>query len=143
VSPLMPGVAIIDVVTDLNRGSRIFRDPYDSPRILKALLDQIVEDVNSYFAYTTLTNQALYAIQACIDDQLRRTDYRGIPLNAGIRILAAYQGGSSIELRITPVSEDGRFWLSCIDELESPPPTMVVPVEEPPPSITAKRVICL
>lgn len=109
------------VLTSLRLEYQKVRNPYDSPRVLRAVLDEItrqVEDqLQGYFISPNLMAQA----QSLVDSLCSMVHFRGVPLLKllGFSLMTDPTTLGEMVFHIRPLSDDGRWLLQQMDLLKT------------------------
>lgn len=121
------------------------RNPYDSPRVLKAVLEEVCEAIR-FFAETNLGILGLDAeLQHLANEYTNMVMWRGASLRRLIAIdcYMKSDGTNEILFKMRPISEDGRWLCRRMDLIEDTGLTLPkVPEFEPVPNrVTITRIV--
>jgi hypothetical protein len=111
-----------------------YRNPYDSPRVIRAALEDILSNVQEVFIGTLLTQDTMNAAEASIESMLHALYFKGSHLSRliGIHITSATSGPSpTFTIQFQGLNEDGKWLLTQlkIDE-PLPPPAVLIPEKQ-------------
>ena len=85
-------------------------DPYQSPRVLRAVLDETIDQLGAYLANEKCTKETLYFAQMQLDMTLQTVHFRGVQVLKLISISITEHGGD-LAVSFKPMSEDGEWLL--------------------------------
>ena len=133
-----PGVFIQMPIPSVPR----FRNPYDSPRVMRAVIDDMVEQVEQKFYGLLLQPDTLAVMRTLINDLCDCVYFRGVKLGKliAIDVETHPQDSTSILISFRGLNEDGRWLLSKmkVDEPEQPPEPIT---EKVTPKLKTTRVV--
>jgi len=98
-------------------------NPYDSPRVLRAVLEEIIERLQVGFESLRFDPAFLQLLQNAADQYCWAIAYRGVPLLRLITIEASLSTTEEgvVNFTFRPRSEDGRWLLEKMDLVEKAP----------------------
>jgi hypothetical protein len=124
----------------MNTPSRPLGDPYDSPRVLRAVLDEITDQVTKLLMGAFISPGLKDQAQWMVDSLSRGVSYRGTPLRKLISLDISYnfeENPNALNFTVRPLSDDGRWLLEqmqLVQKNEVPP---IAPhVEDVPVAVT-------
>lgn len=103
-------------------GGRLRINPYDSPRVLRAVLEEILERLQDSFTDMLLDHSAIYNLQKAANDYCYVVQWRGISLLKLISIdVGLGPDPSTCTFTFRPLGEDGRWLLEKMDLVHAAP----------------------
>jgi len=100
-----------------------FRNPYDSILVLKAIIQEIMDQVGKAYNMSELKMPSLVEAQVALDELSCRVEFRGTPLYKLISINIAnssFTDITSFDFVLKPLSEDGRVYLKLLEQADAP-----------------------
>jgi hypothetical protein len=100
-----------------------FRNPYDSILVLKAIIQEIMDQVGRAYNMDELNMPSLVDAQIALDELSYRVEFRGTPLYKLIAIVIAnrsFTATPSLDFVLKPLSEDGRVYLRLLEMADAP-----------------------
>jgi hypothetical protein len=86
-------------------------DPLQSPRVLRAVLDEVIAQMSDYILGEKATPNTLYLAQNLLDHVLHDVHFRGTRILKLISINVTEKDGA-LTVHFKPMSEDGEWLLS-------------------------------
>lgn len=119
------------------------RNPYDCPPVMKAVIQDIVHQIQAIFAFQAMDSKTVAFAQIFVDQLADRVQFRGTPLNrlVEIRLYPSPEDLTTLNFSLRPLSEDGRHLLRIINDEPafSPVPEPVKVVD--PPKLKIRRIV--
>lgn len=110
--------------------TKAWKNPYDSPRVIRVLFEEVIESVEAEFAFKSTEGpfpearqEGIHFIQTAIDARLHRVEYRGVKIWKVIDLQAKLTPDQQVIFVFRPLSEDGR-WLLKQMALDIPLPEL-------------------
>jgi hypothetical protein len=120
------------------------RNPYDCPEVMKAVIQDIVGQIQAIFAFELASPSTVGLAQMLVDRLADKVEFRGTGLNklVSIQLFMSPTDYSTLNFSLRPLSEDGRHLLRIISDepafpATSPPKMTVVD----PPKTVVRRIV--
>lgn len=99
-------------------------NPYNSPRVINALIEEIIERAQAELLAGTLSPSFVQNLQAAVDHMVMQVQIKGIRLTnlISIDVEADPFIPSNVNFRLRPLCEDGRFLLTRIESYRTEKP---------------------
>ena len=102
-----------------------FRNPYDSILVLKAIIQEIMDQVSAAYGLSEIGWWASSAsVQDSLDSLVYRVEFRGTPLRKLLAIVVRHTlsatGEVTLDFVLSPLSEDGRVYLKLLEQADAP-----------------------
>lgn len=118
-----------------------YRQPYDSPRVIRAIIEDLIEDISKEVFMRPAEEAARHAY-FIIQMALSNVDYRGTKLSKLIAVDPVIEGHGLL-FHFRKLSEDGEWLLKQLDLEHANSPEMKVPEAYVEKTISVKRVVDL
>lgn len=120
------------------------RNPYDCPEVMKAVIQDIVSQLQAIFAFELLSPTNVALAQQLADYLAERVEFRGTRLSklVSIQLFMSPTDLGTLNFTLRPLSDDGRHLLRIIsDEPAFPtsPPAPMAIVD--PPKTKIRRIV--
>ena len=120
------------------------RNPYDCPEVMKAVIHDIVSQLQAIFAFELLNTKTVGLAQMLADQLADRVEFRGVRLNrlVAIQLFLDPADLSTMNFSLRPLSEDGRHLLRIISDEPAFPATPPLPMKiVDPPRTQIRRIV--
>lgn len=133
----LPGV----LITIDNQAPQRIRNPYHSPRVLKAVLDDVIEQMQVIFYGYLLSPNIINQMQAAMDAVTSQVVFHGVPLIelVHLRLSAHPMDSTTFIVTFHGVSEDGRWLLKQLEGGYNAVDMVVL--DETKPMLNVKRIV--
>ena len=128
----------------MSLGDLKLRNPYDCPEVMKAVIQDIVTQLQSIFAFEMLNPKTCALAQMLADQLSERVEFRGTRLSklVAIQLYMSPQDYSTLNFSLRPLSEDGRHLLRIISDEPAFPTTPPLPMKiVDPPKTKIRRIV--
>lgn len=102
-----------------------FKNPYSSPRVINALIEEIIDQASTLLMSQELTPDFVVQLQAAVDDVSHQVQIKGVALTRLIAINVEQSSSltGTVDFHLKPLCEDGKYLLKRIEEYRTPDPT--------------------
>lgn len=94
------------------REARLAVNPYDTPRVVRAVIEDLIEYIRVTYFLSAVTNSVIAALQVVISSHLSGVYFRGTAFNKLVEMGPVYDRASNVlTFHFRPLSDDGRWLL--------------------------------
>lgn len=118
------------------------RNPYDCPAVMKAVIQDIIAQIQSIFAFELASPSNISMAQRLADALCERVEFRGTRLTklVSIELFIDPADLSTLNFFLRPRSEDGRHLLRIIND-DPDPLVKDLPKTIEPPKVQVRRIV--
>ena len=120
------------------------RNPYDCPEVMKAVIQDIVTQLQAIFAFELLNPKTVALAQQLADYLAEKVEFRGVRLSklVSIQLFMSPTDLTTLNFSLRPLSDDGRHLLRIISDEPAFPTTPPLPMKiVDPPKVQIRRIV--